>query len=1008
MVMANPSNRTGQTDLAMSSTAPDPTTDSTVTSGEGRARRLGPLPLLGRDQELDLILAAVRESAVAGGTSLLITGRAGLGKSRLLDEAATRAAAQGTTVLRATAERGPSLRPHDVLLQVLTAASIEQDRRRRPRPTDLVAAIRRLEHGGDDLGRSSTLTAFTRAVLALGSEPVLITVDDAHWADPASEQILIDLAGYVERLPVVLVRSRRPDAPTSAPERRATRVVELEALNPGHLQSLLENGVGLSPQAAREAGELLIRLGGDTPAVLEHLIDAARGLSDASSDPDFLAHLAGLAAADPRDVMSLRLASLAPWTREVLAVAAVVGSEFDLADLASIIDQGTDEALLLGAVVEGEQRRVIEADGPQRFRFTHPLGPELLYERLAPGRRAALHHRAATLLAERGHRHLVGAARHLLASGRLDDSAVPVIIGAAEQSLARSAFDEAAGFFDAAMRLGLDVDDELHALVGLGRALAGAGRRAEARDRFEDVITAVLDGPEISASRRHLAIEAALAHAEGGDFRVGAQTSADLIDRVLARRGLDDADTARLLAAQVRVSARVDRVVTYVDVDDVFPVDATTSADRVQWSYAVRTSLAHDLAREALAAAERSGDDVALLDALCAWRSVHRSPHDLAERTRSSERALHLANRLGRRSEGVELRGWLAVDHLERGDRRAFDLVAGEVDAAMGRFGTHRLHWLAACLRTLTAQLDSPPRDVAQAATAAASLDIDVEVPGRWTAFAILLWRAGELDDDRTFARRLSKQYPDIFDQAAAAAMLGISRWRDGDETSAHELLDRSLERLRQREHEISWLLSIHAVADLAAEIGDRRAANELVEFLRPWQDRITIGNHGTVMLGPIARPLGRLLDLVGASDSEIDATFDRARRLADQVRGRAFQAETALDEAMWHRHRGRLAEAAERSREALRLATAIEATRVRRRATDLLADLPGECEPNPQLTPRQRDILEAIAEGLSNPQIARRLAFSLSTVAKETSAIYRILGVATRRQAAAEYQRRC
>ena len=977
----------------------------------------GLLPLVGRTEELAVVTDALTHAAHGQGRSILITGPAGRGKSRLLAEAAALAQVQGALVITATAERGPSSRPHDVLLQVLSCAVIDLDRRRMPRPEALDAALQRLETGGDDLGRSSTLTAFTQALLALPHHPVVIIVDDVHWADVASAEILREVSTYLDRLPMVLLRAQRPDPHTRATEARSTVEVALEPLHHDQLCRLFSTRLDMNPQSADRAAELVMRLGGDTPAVLEHLVSAAGGLDDTRSAQDFLDSLTSLDATDPRRAMSVRLASLAPWTRDVLSVAAVLGSEFDVTDLAEFLTGDHREssmgrldipdAALDAALTEGLERRVLDATAPGRFGFVHPLGPELLYERLAPGRRAELHRRAGHVLARRGSRHVVGAARHLLASGRVDSTTGPLIVAAGDQALARSAFEEAATFFDAALRIGLEGDDELRVLLALGRAFSGSGQRDAARNRFEDVIIAVLDDPEPSDNRRAMAIEAAIGHGEGGDFRVGARTSASLIERVLALPCLDDAQRSRLLAAQVRVSARVDRVVTHVTPSEVFGLDTGTTADRVQWSYAVRTALAHDLAREALDTAERSQDPQALLEALSAWRSVHRSPHELAERTRLGERGVELADRLGRRGEGVELRGWLAVDHLERGDRRAFDLVAGEVEATMGRFGTHRLHWLAACLRTLTAQLDGRPRDVADAATAAATLDIDVEIPGRWTAFAILLWRAGELDDDRSFSRRLSERHPDIFDQAAAAAMLGTSRWRDGDSASARELLGRSLERLRQGEHEISWLLSIHAVADLAAEIGDTSAAVELIDLLRPWQDRITIGNHGTVMLGPIARPLGRLLALTGASDAVVEDAFTRARTLGRDLRSPAFAAESLVDEARWHLERNRPGEAAASAREALRLATAIEATRMRREAGKVLALIPGTAEPDPELSLRQAAILELIAEGLSNPQIARRLAFSLSTVAKETSAIYQVLGVATRHQAASEFRRR-
>lgn len=963
------------------------------------ARPSPALDLIGRRPELDAIAERIEMAARGTGSSIMVTGPAGVGKSRLLAEVGATATRNGAVVLRATAERGPALRPHDLILQLLTGAVIELDRLGRPRPRDLFDAIARLESGGDDLGRSSTLTSFVDALLSIGIEPVVLLVDDLHWADPSSAESLRELGSFLDQLPIVSVRARRPDPSTTAVEYRSTVEIVLGPLPGDVLADALRRRFSLAESEVSAAVDAVVALGGDVPAVLEHLVqvlDATVSDEVALSD-----RLARIAAAEPREVMSIRLASLNPWSREVLSVAAVLGRDFVVADLAVLVDDADPGSVEL-AVDEAHQRGLLVPDRSGGFRFSHPLGAELLYDRLAPSRRSGLHRRAAELLESAGSHRLIGAARHVLASGRSERTDPELIASAGLLALDRSAFDEAADLLEAALRLGQGDGREPEVLLALGHALRGAGRRRAARERFEDVIDATAERP----GSIHMAIDAAIGHAEGGDFRVDSAESAAVIDRVLARPGIDDGQRARLLAAKVRVAAREDRVVRHVDVGDVFAIGAPAQRDRVQWSYTVRTTVAHGLADEAIALAERSGDERALLESLAAWRSVHRSPHDLDERTRRASLGVTSADRLGQRAEGVELRGWLAVDHLERGDRQAFDLVAEQVERTMGRFGTHRLHWMGACLRTLAEQLDGTPAAIAAAATAAASIDVDVEVPGRWTALAILLWRAGELADDRSFARSLSAKHPDIFDQAASSAMLGLSRARDDDPVSARELLDHALGRLRQAEHEISWLLSIHAVADLAIELGDVDAAEELLPLLEPWRNRVTIGNHGTVLLGPIARPLARLGVLVGRDDDWVAGMFESAVTLGRSLRSATFEAETMLDEAVWHAGRGRVPEAAESARRALRLASRVGVTRVRRAAGSVLERLPSDGTEPWELSERQSAILRLMAEGLSNPAIARELAFSLSTVAKETSSIYRVLDVDGRDQAVEEYLR--
>jgi len=956
------------------------------------------LPLVGRRHELHHLMTLVHEAGEGSGASVVITGRAGLGKSRLLDEFAKSAVAHGAMVLSATADRGPVLRSHDLVLQLLAAALIECRRRCLPVPPEAEAAVTQFENGGDDLGRASSLTAFVAAVLALPGGPVVLTVDDVHWADGASAEVLHSMAAYVGSIPVVLVRTQRPDTSPFATNSRVTSSLDLAPLQRLELVEVLAELEGIERHDAEQAADTLIHLGGDVPAVLEHLVGAA---TSSTANDSFLERLSLLGAADPSDVMTLRLASLSSWTREVLSVAAVLGREFDLGGLEEMLHEGAARALG-SALDEATERGVVLAHAPGRFRFTHPLAPEELYKRLPHRRRGELHARAAGVLAAAGPQHAVGAALHTLASAKLDTSAVALVVAGGDVAHQRSAFAEAVQLYSAALHHGVFGHERVRVMLALGHALRGVGQREQARTTFESVIDES-DDPELLP----LAVEAAISHAQGGDFRVGSAESAHLIDRVAARPGLSDAQRARLLAAQARVSARVDRVVKQIDVDDLFALGPLAVQDRVQWSYAVRAPHAHALADEAVAVAERAGDQEALLQALAAWRSVHRSPHVLDDRTDRATRALQLADRLGRRAEGVELRGWLAVDHLERGDRRAFEVVAQQVEATMGRFGNHPLHWLAACLRTLAEQLDGRPKAIADASTAAATVDVEFEVPGRWTSLAILLWRAGELADDRTFARSLSSKHPDIFDQAAAAAMLGLSRARDGHIGEAHHLLERAMDRLRLREIEISWLLSLHAVADLAAELEARALAPELLTLMKPWAHRNTIGNHGTVMLGPMARPLARLMALDAAPGHEVSAMFARARALCDRMRAPAFAAETALDEARWLASTGAFHDAAHHAQEAIRLAAPIGALYPRREAERLLDQLPVVVEVASDLSPRQLEVLRLMAEGWSNPEIARHLAFSLSTVAKETSEIYRRLAVPDRDSAIRLYRRR-
>lgn len=340
--------------------------------------------------------------------------------------------------------------------------------------------------------RSRVFHRVLRWLEGLAPEPALLALDDLHWADPDSLDLLAFLCRRVSSLPVAVIATLRPWPP-------AAEEVAMAVVRSGH--AYVER---LGPLNARAAGEVLAaRVGrpvreavvtrahaacAGNPLLLEHLAPAI-------AEGDDLVDLAATVAALGLDRQLLRrFAALGPAELRFAQAASVLGICFDpqlAAEVARLDDREVDGA------VEGLWHRGLVRKGAKvALEFVHPLVRQVLYEALSPPQRARLHSRAFTALAAQG-----AEAEAVQHGFRGDLVGAPEVVGAVERA-GRAALRE--GSTATALELleaGVQLAAE-HATPGLVAALAeallGAGRPA-------DAITAsgqVLSGREVDLSHR--------------------------------------------------------------------------------------------------------------------------------------------------------------------------------------------------------------------------------------------------------------------------------------------------------------------------------------------------------------------------------------------------------------------------------------------------------------------------------------------------------------------------
>jgi DNA-binding NarL/FixJ family response regulator len=442
-----------------------------------------PSRTVGREPELERIDAALE--ALDGGAPayIAVEGEPGIGKTRLLHELRDRAEARGHLVLAGSAAEFERSVPFSVWADALDAYVAAQGLEL-PDADDLAEILPSLRRPGasasavaDERYRAHRAMRGLLDVLA-GDRALVLALDDLHWSDPAS----IDLvAALLRRGPDTAVLLALAFRPGQAPERLAaalaTPAVQRLALGP------LSEGDAAELLGAADASAIYRRAGGN-PFYLEQLARVAPH-ETGSADGDG----GGGIPAAVRASLAEELAALSPPERALLEGAAVAGEPFE-PDLAAAVGELSLDAGLdaLDALLARDLLRPTTV--PRRFRFRHPLVRRAVYDAAPGGWRLAAHARAARALAARGAATTELAHHVERSAAQGDEQAIEVLTAAGAATAARSPA-AAARWFEAALRLLPAADAERQVEVRV--SLASAQRSLE----LESCRATLLDAMEL-------------------------------------------------------------------------------------------------------------------------------------------------------------------------------------------------------------------------------------------------------------------------------------------------------------------------------------------------------------------------------------------------------------------------------------------------------------------------------------------------------------------------------
>jgi DNA-binding CsgD family transcriptional regulator len=513
--------------------------------------------LLERDAELAVIaerLAATREGA---GCLLMVEGPAGIGKTRLVRAACDGARACGMAVLTARAgelERGlPYGVVRGLFEKLVVRAPADERSALLAGAAGLAAPVLGVAVGGGVLIPNSAAFAGLHGLYWLTANlaeraPLLVAVDDAHWADEASLRFLIYLLRRIEALPILLVVAARPAEP-------GAEEVLLEPLCNDPLTRVLH------PAPLSEAAASLIVRAAFSPRADAGL---CRACQDATGGNPLLlrmlAHALRAEGADPTAPGGGRVAELAPQVVAASVLPRLRRLPAQVEALASAVAVLGDRvevrhAAALAGIETGPATRAADAltatgilARGRPIEFVHPTVRRAVYESLPAGQRHRAHRQAAVILDREG-APADRIAAHLVVAERMgDDWVVDILRAAAREALARGAVDEAVRYLRRAVEEPPHPGVRAEVLFELGSV--------EARVRIEESCKHLRRAIELAAdvrARAKIALELARVMGVARDIR-GALA---VLDRAVTEvRDTDAALRVRLEAEFVAVARR--------------------------------------------------------------------------------------------------------------------------------------------------------------------------------------------------------------------------------------------------------------------------------------------------------------------------------------------------------------------------------------------------------------------------------------------------------------------
>jgi hypothetical protein len=820
---------------------------------------------VGRDHELQEIQAVCTAATThARGSLVVVSGEAGIGKTRFCEEATNVARRAGLEVVtaRCWVDGGaPPLWPWQPILGELCGSDAG----------DLLASdagVATVE--ADRFARFATVV--DQLARTCAERPVWLVIDDMHKADAGTLLLARFVARSLPRLSLVLVIScRSGEPPGDSTEARLLDEIESEArpIALGHFD-LAETSAFLASHGLQDLEPGLVlamhRVTGGNPLFLRRIV--ALGVPDPQ----------GRLPAGLHTAIEQALSRSSSDTQRLLRASAVLGLVPSVTEAATVAD--TEPAAMLDAVAEAVDAGLVTMEEPDRFAFTHELVRSALENALAANERLNAHARAVWVLASDGPAvstaRLARRAHHALAAAPRSAGDARLAVSAC-QAAARSmidslAYEQADGLLSAAVRLyehsNLGTPSGL-LLLSWAQAALMCGHLAEARVRF-DRAAAVAEhegDPEIFA-------EAALGL--GGHW-VNEHREPVVRMRVL---GLQRAALARLPERQSPLRCRLVARLAAEGVYDGRPVEPVY---------------------EALDAARGCGDRGALAEALHLSHHALLAPEHAHVRLDLAEELLRVASEAGYGVLGLMGLCWRAVDLLHLGDGRAIRALEDlrvRADALACQSIVYIVDVVDVMLLIRAGRLDEAEIEAKRCYERGSAVGEADTLPYLSAHTLAIRWIQGRddelLDAAEEVAASPTVAYGDFTFRAIAAAIAARAEHHERARSTLNDLTTGGLAALPGSS---TWLVGMLAIVEAAAVLGDEAVARDAYHLLLPFADLPIVASLGVVCLGSTERALGLAATTFGELDRAVQH-FEQAvsanRRLGNLPLAAITRAELA------------------------------------------------------------------------------------------------------------------
>ncbi len=879
------------------------TTETRIDLGEANPLdRLAGGIFVGREREMEELRASVDSAQGGHGRLVLLVGEPGIGKTRTADEVATYARLRGMQILVGRCYEGEGAPAFWPWVQVIRSYVMERDPallagEMGTGAADIAQVVSEIRERLPDLPPPlqmepeqarfrlfDSVTTFLKN--ASRGRPLMLVLDDLHWADKPSLLLLQFLTRELRTTRILVIGTYRdvelgrhhPLARTIADLARehVAERVSLSGLGYDDVARYIEMTAGITPPKS-----LVTAVHRETEGNPFFLAEVVRLLASEGrlQRPDQIATWSVTIPQGVREVVGRRLDHLSPECNEVLTVASVVGRDFTLAVLERLLEKPADRLLeLLDEAVQARLVTETPGIGGARYRFAHALVRETLYEELSAARRLRLHRTIGEVLevlyAENLERHLDELAYHFFEAGYAGeaDKSIDYLVRAGRHSVELLAYEEAAGHFDRALQaleLYEQVDQERRCelLLALGDAQWRSGEIVKARASCQTA--ASIARP---LGRTDLIARAALGFAIGMEFGRVDEEAVALLDE--AHHALQDEEST----LAVRVASALARALFFEE-----SLERPTA-----------------LARRAVDIARGVGDPLTLASALDTLTYLEWGPDSIEDRLVRSVEMLHLAEQAG--SKELMLEAYMArmIAALEIGDVQTVDRSIAAYSGIAEELRRPLYLLYALSRRAMRALMSGRFDEAFDLSRQARDLGNRAGEPDAELVFGSQSFFLGGERGDRELVKEATDGWEEYLGRVSktnriAHTWLWLGKVMLDEVEFVRERYEATPDAdIFESRRDLQWMGAMTAVAVVATVLGDARRASLLYDLLLPYESRVAVAGGAVICLGPVAMYLGALALTTGKLDESI-RHLEASEKLAQSMQSTPFVARTRL-----------------------------------------------------------------------------------------------------------------